>query len=97
MKPEIEWVKYLFNKLDFLGFWEHIELNPNITFENKKYFHRRWDYTNLSQNPNITMDYILKNQDKPWAWGCISRNPNITMADIAIPILLPKNIPINGI
>ena len=86
MDAEIEWVKYVFNKLDSLGFWEHIELNPNITFENKKYFHRRWDYTNLSQNPNITMDIVNKNRHynmyKQWSYGDLAANPTITWNDI---------------
>jgi hypothetical protein len=34
---------------------------------------------NLSQNPNITIDDIKQNPDKPWDWRNISRNPNITM------------------
>ena len=30
-------------------------------------------------NPNIKMEFINTNLDKPWDWQGISRNPNITM------------------
>ena len=30
-------------------------------------------------NPNITVDFIENNPDKPWDWEGISMNPNITM------------------
>ena len=33
----------------------------------------------ISNNPNITMEFIEKYFDKPWDWDWISRNPNITM------------------
>ena len=33
----------------------------------------------ISCNPNITMDIIKDNPDKPWDWYYISYNPNITM------------------
>ena len=37
------------------------------------------DYGLISCNPNITMEFIKANPDKPWNWHRISRNPNITM------------------
>jgi len=86
MEAEIEWVKYIFNRLNSLGFCLYIELNPNITFENKKYLHLRWDYSNLSQNPNITMDIVNKNRHnnmfKQWHYGYLAANPTITWDDI---------------
>ena len=33
----------------------------------------------MSSNPNLTMDIIKENPDKPWDWHRISRNPTITM------------------
>ena len=27
-----------------------------------------WDWSEISQNPNITMDIINNNLDKPWDW-----------------------------
>jgi hypothetical protein len=86
MEPEIEWVKYLFKKLNFLGFWKYLEINPNITFENMKYLSRRFDYDNLSCNPNITMDIVNNNRHynpyKQWSYGRLSENPSITWSDI---------------
>ena len=37
-----------------------------------------WDWSNISCNPNITMEIIKDNPDKPWDWLYISFNPNIT-------------------
>ena len=33
----------------------------------------------ISMNPNITIEMIQNNPDKPWNWSSISRNPNITI------------------
>ena len=39
-----------------------------------------WDWSwGLSQNKNITMEFIEKHSDKPWSWFGISFNPNLTM------------------
>ncbi len=43
---------------------------------------KRWNWYNISCNPNITMDDIRENPDKQWDWEGISCNPNITMNDI---------------
>ena len=37
------------------------------------------NWERISRNPNISMDIIENNPDKPWDWHGISRNPNITM------------------
>ena len=33
----------------------------------------------LSCNPNITMEFVNANPDKPFNWYMLSSNPNITM------------------
>jgi hypothetical protein len=38
-----------------------------------------WDWENISDNTNLTMDFIEKHPDKPLSWWWISMNPNITM------------------
>ena len=53
--------------------WEEHYWNFLMKYEDKL----NWDQ--ISQNPNITMEMIETNPDKPWDWSCISRNPNITM------------------
>ena len=47
----------------------------------EKYPDKPWDWgwCGLSDNPNITMEIIEKNLNKPWNWYYISQNPNITM------------------
>ena len=37
------------------------------------------DWSYISRNPNITMEMIENNPDKPWDWDWVSENPNITI------------------
>jgi len=37
------------------------------------------DWYGISSNPNLTIEFINENLDKPWDWFYISANPNITM------------------
>lgn len=39
-------------------------------------------WSDLSGNPNLTMEIIDNNLDKPWNWFEISRNSNVTMDTI---------------
>src|SRR5437660_878835 len=41
-----------------------------------------WNYKYISRNPNLTIDFILKNLDKNFCWYYISMNKNIFMKDI---------------
>ena len=47
----------------------------------EKYHDKEWSWSDISSNPNITMDIIEANPDKPWIWSSmgISSNPNLTM------------------
>lgn len=38
-----------------------------------------WDWSDLSANPNISFEDVLRNPDKPWNYTELSRNPNITL------------------
>ena len=53
--------------------WNRFWFAYILEFENKL------SWRNLSRNPNITMNMIKDNPDKPWDWDNISSNPNITM------------------
>ena len=44
-----------------------------------KYSDIKWDWSEISKNPNITTEFIEKYPDKPWDWSEISYNPNVTM------------------
>ena len=44
------------------------------------------DWDRISENPNLTMEFIEKHPEKPWDWHEISGNPNITME------MIEKNI-----
>ena len=37
------------------------------------------DWYEISKNPDITMDIIQNNPNKPWNWVGLSLNPNITL------------------
>ena len=41
-----------------------IESNPD----------KPWDWECISENPNITFEFVKKHIDKPWDWGAISHN-----------------------
>ena len=45
----------------------------------QKYPNKPWGWAAISENPNITLEFIEKNSSKPWNWYYISLNPNITM------------------
>ena len=36
------------------------------------------DWTELSKNPNITIEFIKHNINKQWDWAELSKNKNIT-------------------
>ena len=38
----------------------------------------KWNYSGLSFNPNVTIEYIMENKDKPWNWFYVSGNANLT-------------------
>jgi hypothetical protein len=50
-------------------------VHENIIIKN---FNRPWNYNIISQNPNITWEFIKANSDKRWNYQFISSNPNIT-------------------
>ena len=47
-----------------------------------KYPDKPWNWTSVSQNPNVTMKIVLANLDKLWDWYKLSCNQSITMKDI---------------
>lgn len=41
------------------------------------------NYKQLSKNPNITLDYVLQHNDKPWDYTWLSANPAFDTLDIS--------------
>ena len=41
-----------------------------------------WDYHWISENPNLTEDFISKYCDEDWDLSAISKNPNISEATL---------------
>ena len=48
----------------------------------EKYSNKPWDWEGISQNPNITVDFIEKHPDFYWDWYGISVNSNINIEKI---------------
>lgn len=69
-----------------------ISQNPTLVIEKEKQLQSSLlnrldkltddDWYNLSSNPNISLDFIRKNLDKPWNWDKLLYNPNITWESI---------------
>lgn len=51
---------------------EDIEQDPSLIVE----------YKYLSRNPNLTIDYVIENKDKPWSIIALSSNKGFKMKDI---------------
>ena len=67
---ENEWTEQWNRLIDYI---KTVVKQDNITLSTK-YWNR------LSSNPNLTIDLIEKNQEKPWDWAEISKLPNITFS-----------------
>ena len=50
-----------------------------------------WNWSNLSKNKNITLNYIDSNLHLPWNWNTLSENQNITIEFIVKHIKKPFN------
>ena len=48
-----------------------------------------WNEYSLSQNPNITWEFVQAHPDKPWYWPWLSRNPNITWDIVQAHLEMP--------
>ena len=38
-----------------------------------------WNWYQLSNSPNVTMDFVMAHPDLPWNWNGLSDHPNMTM------------------
>lgn len=52
---------------------------------------RPWNWTCLSANPSLTMEFVLAHMDLPWHWDWISQNTSVTMEFVSQHIELPWN------
>ncbi len=49
-----------------------------------RYEHVSLNYYNVSRNPNIYFDYIIKHLEKNWVWRNVCENVEIKIEDILI-------------
>ena len=40
---------------------------------------KHWNLASLSENPNITMDFVKKHSTKHWVWDGLSKNGDLTL------------------
>ena len=68
--------------------WEKQKFLEEHSYENpllkliELYPDKPWSYCWLSQNPNITWEFVQANPDKPWDYYRLSSNPNITWDNV---------------
>lgn len=73
--------------------WRAISKNINPSFTMEFYstnMHNtllRW--IELSDHPQLTLDFVKAHMDKPWYWSYISQNPAISLSDITANPELP--------
>ncbi len=48
-----------------------------------------WKYNGISDNPNLTIDFLKRHLDREWKWNRVTKNPNIYPADIVANPDLP--------
>lgn len=46
----------------------------DFTYLLTKYPDKPWDWSGVSRNPNLTVDFINAHPDKPWNWSIISNH-----------------------
>jgi hypothetical protein len=55
-------------------YWDDISRNPNISEYITESKALPWNWKYLTNNPNITFNFITKHLDKPWDWKKLSYN-----------------------
>src|SRR5208283_3501814 len=74
------------------GYPHHNKIKKNpLIYLLEKYPDKPWNWHGVSQNPNITPEYIETHPELPWRWHSISYNPNITPEFIESHPELPWN------
>jgi len=70
--------------------WNYICANKNITlFDIKEYSFLPWKFDILSNNNNISFEFILKHLRYNWDWSVISMRSDITIFNIENNLQLP--------
>jgi len=61
------------------NFSSNYNLTPEIIEQHPEI---EWSWYELSANPMIDINFVLKNLDKPWDWNTVTKNIGITYKDI---------------
>jgi hypothetical protein len=69
----IEWNWYLLSRHKNLSF-DIIQDYFNLNYSDHINSVHKWDMKGLSENPNLTIDFIIRNHTENWDWKLISGN-----------------------
>lgn len=56
----------------------------------KKYPNKYWNWDCLSQNPNISLDFIKQNSNFPWSYIYLSQNQKMNSINVKYFKILSK-------
>lgn len=82
----MDWIR---DNLDNISDIKNIAVNPNLDWPTillleKKYGREKinnLEWHHISKNPNMTLDIILANMDRPWNYNNVLDNPSILLDD----------------
>lgn len=63
----------------YIDKWEWTDLSLHLSVDFIEHFEDRMDWHKVSQNPNLTLEFIENNITKPWFFTYLSANPVITI------------------
>lgn len=75
-------VKDIFDNPNLPWDWNGISKNKTLTMKHIKKNIHKINWHELSNNPNITFEFIIKNKKEDWNWYRLSQHPNIKMEHI---------------
>jgi len=58
-----------------------VSCNPNTSMEFIRTHNLDWNYIWMSENPNLTLDYVLEHPNVTWHYKDVGSNPNIQPAE----------------
>lgn len=89
--PQIEWSYFWLTLHMDLGViyanpdckWSYDILAERVNLDFiRQYPEKFYEYRSMSQNPNLTIEFLLENTDKRWNWHSVIENPNLKVEDL---------------
>lgn len=97
--PNLTW-EFLNRNLNKNWHWYWVSAKVNVTCEIIEQNLNSnnplpWNWVGLSQNPNITLDFVINNLDKTWNWYYVSKNLTITWTFIEQNLVNDNPLPLS--